>query len=181
MGKIKTYVLMLSEFFPKAHSKAGEPTNFFQKFMLGQKCLDCKETQDFSGMSLCKCNVCERPYLLTKLHTIRANYLLWEKRIKEILEGHAVLSVRQWSGKSYRSKQIEIARLTADNGIGIQKLRIYEHEPFPVVYADRYTTPVDWQELANNDGLSLNDWREWFKGYDLSKPMAIIHFTKFRY
>lgn len=34
---------------------------------------------------------------------------------------------------------------------------------------------------AANDGLSLSDWREWFKGYDLTKPMAIIHFTPFRY
>lgn len=35
--------------------------------------------------------------------------------------------------------------------------------------------------LARNDGLTLEDWREWFRGYDLSKPMAVIHFTKFRY
>lgn len=25
------------------------------------------------------------------------------------------------------------------------------------------------------------DWVEWFGGYDPSKPLAIIHFTKFRY
>ena len=37
------------------------------------------------------------------------------------------------------------------------------------------------QILANNDGLSLQDWREWFKGYDQGKPMAIIHFTDKRY
>ncbi len=35
--------------------------------------------------------------------------------------------------------------------------------------------------LARNDGLSLEDWEAWFKDYDLSKPMAIIHFTPFRY
>jgi hypothetical protein len=35
--------------------------------------------------------------------------------------------------------------------------------------------------LAKNDGLSLDDFKEWFKGYDLSKPLALIHFTKFRY
>ena len=86
---------------------------------------------------------------------------------------------RQTFGKG--STQREIVRLTREDGIGIQKLRIYEHEPLPVVYADRYTTPVDWQELAANDGLSLSDWREWFKDYDLSQPMAIIHFTSFRY
>lgn len=181
MEKKKIYVLMLSEAFPKAHNKAGMPTNFKVKFALGQGCPDCDKPQDLSGVNISDCNGCVNACSIPKLHTIRANYPLWEKRIKEIQNGHAVLSIRQWSGKPYRSKQIEIARLTADNGIGIQKLRIYEHEPFPFVYADRYTTPVDWQELANNDGLSLNDWREWFKGYDLSMPMAIIHFTKFRY
>ena len=36
-------------------------------------------------------------------------------------------------------------------------------------------------DLAANDGLSTNDWLDWFKNYDLTKPMAIIHFTKFRY
>ena len=118
-----------------------------------------------------------------KLHTIRANYDLWKKRFEQIAAGEACLSIRQWVGKPYGkgSTQREIVRLTREDGIGIQKLRIDEHEPLPVVYADRYTTPVDWQELAANDGLSLNDWREWFKDYDLSQPMAIIHFTPFRY
>ena len=37
------------------------------------------------------------------------------------------------------------------------------------------------EELAKNDGLSLEDFTAWFKGYDLSETMAIIHFTPFRY
>ena len=36
-------------------------------------------------------------------------------------------------------------------------------------------------DLAKNDGLSLDDFKAWFKSYDLSQPMAIIHFTSFRY
>jgi len=32
-----------------------------------------------------------------------------------------------------------------------------------------------------NDGLSFDDWLDWFKDYDLTKPMAIIHFTPMRY
>jgi hypothetical protein len=38
-----------------------------------------------------------------------------------------------------------------------------------------------YNELSKNDGLSLPDFKAWFKNYDLSEPMAIIHFTKFRY
>lgn len=153
---MKTYVLTLSHSFPANHEMHGKPTYFREKFY-------------------------GTPGMLRKLHTIRANYTLWAKRFKKIAAGDACLSVREWLDAPYRSKQREIARLTADDGVGIQKLRIYEHEPLPVVYADRYTTPVDWQELATNDGLSLEDWKEWFKNYDLSKPLAIIHFTNFRY
>lgn len=36
-----------------------------------------------------------------------------------------------------------------------------------------------------NDGLSLEDWQEWFKGHEHDtvhdNPLAIIHFTNFRY
>ena len=80
-----------------------------------------------------------------------------------------MLSIRQWTGKPYRSKQMEIATLTAENGVGLQR--------FP--YTDSEWTSM--VSLAKNDGLSLNDWVGWFGGYDLSEPMAIIHFTKFRY
>lgn len=58
MEKKKTYILMLSEFFPKTHNKAGMPTEFKEK-VLNKK----------------------------KIHTIRANFPLWEKRIKEVQEG----------------------------------------------------------------------------------------------
>ena len=145
---MKTYVITLSRYFPAKHSKAGEPTNFKEKFLKGEK-----------------------------LHTIRANYPLWERRIRDIQEGKAYLSVRQWTGKPYRSKQVEIARLTAANGVGIQKLEMFDLMR-PVKVDGRL---VDLMDLAHNDGLSFSDWYHWFRGYDLSKPLAIIHFTKFRY
>ena len=147
---MKTYVLTLSELFPKAHDRAGMPTNFKDKFLKGEK-----------------------------RHTIRANYPLWEKRIKEVQDGNAVLSVRQWTGKPYRSKQIEIARLTNKNGVGIQRLRFLDGN-FNGGYIRNGVFPSN-KILANNDGLSVYDWQEWFRHYDLSKPLAIIHFTKFRY
>lgn len=164
---MKTYVITLSRYFPVKHSKAGEPTNFRDAFNAGQV---------FNKGSECL-------YLRPKLHTIRANYPLWEKRIKEVQEGHAVLSVRQWTGKPYRSKQVEIARLTAKDGVGIQKLSFDKDKDgvssFKFFDIDRRC--FDRKTLANNDGLSLEDWEEWFRGYDLSKPLAIILFTKFRY
>lgn len=160
---MKTYVITLSRCFPAKHSKAGESTQFRDAFYAGQV---------FNRGSECL-------YVRPKLHTIRANYPLWEKRIKDIQEGKAFLSVRQWSGKPYWSKQIEIARLTTANGVGIQKL-CFLGDNFNGGYIRNGAYPSD-KILAKNDGLSLADWEEWFRGYDLSKPLAIIHFTKFRY
>ena len=151
---MKTYVITLSKYFLATHKRAGEKTNFKEKFLSGEK-----------------------------IHTIRANYPLWEKRIKEVQEGRAVLSIRQWIGKPYRSKQIEIATLTAKNGIGVQKLIFVGNDiMLPVVeYGGNKFRSMDRYRLASNDGLSFKNWVDWFRGYDLSKTMAIIHFTKFRY
>lgn len=183
MENKKTYVMMLSAVFPKTHNKAGMPTGFNVKFSLGQGCPDCDKPQDLSGVNISDCNGCVNACSLPKLHTIRSNYPLWEKRIKEIQEGHAVLSIRQWTGKPYRSKQVEIARLTADNGIGIQKLSFHnDKDGVPSLkFFDIDGKYIDREILANNDGLAEEYWQEWFRDYDLSKPMAVIHFTKFRY
>lgn len=158
---MKTYVITLSRHFLANHKRAGEETHFKEKFILGQGLTD----YDTPSMA--------------KIHTIRANYPLWEKRIKEVQEGRAVLSIRQWTGKPYRSKQVEIARLTATNGVGIQMLR-FLGDNFNGGYIRNGVYPSD-KILAKNDGLSLADWEAWFRGYDLSKPLVIIHFTKFRY
>lgn len=147
---MKTYVIILSEKFPTTHPKKGHETEFGSSFLNGKK-----------------------------IHTIRGNFPLWEKRLKEVQEGHAVLSIRQWEGKPYRSKQVEIAQLTAADDIGIERLTFDKSRVFLLPNVNY--KPVGVGNLANNDGLSLDDWKEWFKDYDLSKPMAIIHFTKFRY
>lgn len=145
---MKTYVITLSEKFPTTHTRKGQETDFRRLFLNGNK-----------------------------IHTIRANFPLWEKRIAQIQKGEAVLSVIQWTGKPYQSKQVEIARLTAEDGVGIQELKLTDLSRPTTINGQRIELPL----LAQNDGLSFNDWFNWFIGYDLSKPLAIIHFTKFRY
>ncbi len=157
---MKTYVITLSRHFLANHKRAGEETHFKEKFLLGLGLTDYDTPS------------------LAKIHTIRANYPLWEKRIKEVQEGRAVLSIRQWTGKPYRSKQVEIAMLTAENGIGIQRLDIFDFMRPAKVDGSQL---VNLTDLANNDGLSFSDWYHWFRLADVIKPMVIIHFTKFRY
>lgn len=159
---MKTYVITLSQVFPSTHPRAGEQTGFKDKFFAA-----IKELKDEWW----------------KLHTIRANYKLWKKRFEQIERGEACLSVRQWSGKPYRSKQIELVRLTREDGIGLQVLTFYRDRDgvASLKFFNVNGRYQDSEHLAKNDGLTVKDWRDWFRYYDLSKPMAIIHFTKFRY
>ena len=158
---MKTYVLTLSKKFPKNCKRHGKPTYFGGAVLKG-----LNEPINLNNWT-------------KKIHTIRANYPFWVERISRIQEGKARLSIRQWTGKPYRSKQVEIASLTADDGVGIQKLS-FSREMLSFEIDDKgFAIPESL--LAENDGLSLEDWIDWFKGYDLDKPMAIIHFTKFRY
>jgi len=111
-----------------------------------------------------------------KIHTIRGNYHLWEKRFKKIEKGEAILSVRVWSGKPYQTPQFEIFKFDKSHGIGLQKLE----QPNNLEFASIDGKKIDWKLLAKNDGLSFDDFCEWFK-VRTDEPMAIIHFTDFRY
>lgn len=168
---MKTYVITLSKRFPTGHNRAGELTFFHEA--LSNALHNTEATLTLDDADDTSIQIYER-----KIHTIRANYPLWAKRIAEVERWEACLSIRQWTGRPYRSKQVEIARLTKDDGVGIQEL-IFDHiDEFYCLTPDGYIPRAD---IARNDGLSLEDWRSWFKGYDLTLPMAIIHFTKFRY
>lgn len=166
---MKTYVITLSQVFPTGHKRSGEPTKFRAAFQSGQTCSKCKQRNPAMCTGECFSGL--------KIHTIRANYPLWLKRITEVQQGKAVLSVRQWTGKPYRSPQEEIAMLTNEDGLGVQELKMIDLFRPTTINGNRVELP----DLAANDGLSFNDWYDWFKSYDLKQPMAIIHFTKFRY
>jgi len=159
---MKTYVITLSKNFMAGHPKAGQQTNFKQAFICGQnqaeKSADCA---------------------FSKIHTIRDNYPLWESRIKEVQEGKAILSIRQWSGKPYRSTQETIANLTKDNGVGIQVLDF--DLPFVLKVDNQIIYSEEMTIIAGNDGLSLGDWMKWFDIECATGQKAIIHFTKYRY
>lgn len=87
-------------------------------------------------------------------------------------------------GEPYKSKQVEIAQLTANEGVGIQKLIFIDNNiMLPVIEygSGNEFKSMDRYMFAKNDGLSFKDWKAWFRNYNLSNPLAIIHFTNFRY
>lgn len=144
-SSLKVYVLTLSKNFMSTHSKAGKPTEFFYKIKTGEK-----------------------------IHTIRGNYELWKKRIDEIQKGKAILSIREWSGKPYRSPQVELMQL-AD--VGVQKIQ----RDVLGWFIDDIDSDYKMTDFAKNDGLDVRDFAEWFKHKGIKEAMAIIHFTNFRY
>lgn len=170
---MKTHVLIVSRTFPKKHSKAGQPTYFESKIRL---------TIDPTIHA-----IVEPDGEITtdrKITTIRSNYELWKKRIDEVNQGIAILSVRYWSGLPYRSTQVEICQFKKGSGIGIEK--IYFNNFGIAVLSDenvafKYKFFFYMSDMAKNDGLSFPDFYEWFYGYDKTKPMAMIHFTTHRY
>lgn len=160
---MKTYVITLSKIFLSTHPRHGELTMFKEKFL------------DRSN-----------PSCVGKIHTMRSNFSRWERIIGEVQCGEAQLSIRQWSAKPYHSKQEIVATLTKEDGVGIQKLEFIPDADGNTMW-NRYAIDghhvavPSLETLANNDGLSLEDWKAWFKGAKFDKPLAIIHFTGFRY
>lgn len=150
---MRTYVLTLSQFFPKTHPRSGQRTYFFDNLFVRKK------------------------------HTIRANYELWNNRFEFLNKYDALLSVRFWTGKPYCSKQHQFVCLDHTDYIGLQRLRIYKKDGFSarIIEDNGSERFVDVRQLAYNDGLSFSDWCNWFSTYDLSTDFALIHFTKFRY
>lgn len=171
---LRVFVLMLSKEFPKEHARAGQWTYF--EFAMQMALSGYKEWQVDTPNGTILVNV-------PKIHTIRCNFQRWSDRIKAIQEGKAVLSIRQWKGRPYEkgNVQIEIARLGNESGVGIEELILHKSEdgyPDGGMVGSRF---IPGEELAKNDGLGYNDWRTWFKDFDDSVSLPIIHFTKFRY
>ncbi|WP_297449641.1 hypothetical protein [uncultured Alistipes sp.] len=181
---MKTYVLILSRTFPVYHPKAGQPTYF--KEQLQNTFFDILAGR--SACDLCKyetrnCDTCTYKYIefRKKIYTLRANFDLWEKRIAKIKAGDAILSIREWEGKPYRSKQVEIARISADDCLGIQPFFVKERKigNLGPSWFFFYSSCV-----AKDGGLSTEDWENWVfrnKKFLQNKRIAIIHFTPFRY
>jgi hypothetical protein len=175
--KKKVYVLMISRVFPATHPRRGEDTYFREKILAGQGF----GPTDFQGDTWPAKETDEK-----KITTLRENYDHWARRAEKINRGEAVLSLRQWTGSPYNykrdgSKPIEFLRLEK---IQVQRVAVGH---FPIEYKGHGTNfiavsidekMVSIDEVAKNDGLTVDDFCKWFK-----KDMVgvIIHFTDFKY
>lgn len=177
-------VVTLSKTFFSKHPRKGQETGFKDKVTDGRK-----------------------------VHTCRSNYEYWRAKIEKITAAGGVLSVRQWSEKPYRSPQEVITEIPAGI-VGVQRLALRreryvinhyaEDQIKPIattIYYDYAAEvdghPVPLEILAENDGLTVDEFKAWFapvfedaeKKYPelssiapaLTIDFAIIHFTKRRY
>lgn len=144
---MKTFVITVSTHYPAYHPKKFIETNFGHSLFYG-----------------------------LKKHTIRGNYKFWKRRVDIINAGEAILSVRQWMGKPYCSKQFELIQFKK---IGIQKcdVEIYNKKLFITINDKLKYMMAD--RIIKNDGLTNEDFKAWFK-----KPIiegCILHFTELLY
>ena len=170
----KKIILTLSKRFPLCHSRKGEPTHFREK--LNNTLNGCQETVSELDGTVVKGR---------KIHTIRANSARWKHNISKIDGGGFYLSVRQWSARPYNSPQEEIFQIHG-NGIGCQRITMsYEPDTKTLKAAIDGKQVANVEQLAANDGLPLEDFKEWFFGKEPQEKKLftgiVIHSTPFRY
>lgn len=116
-----------------------------------------------------------------KIHTIRADEKgQWAQKVADINAGNKILCVREWTGRPYNSEQREFARYEK---IGLQHITMTygSDDARPKVWVDNKKVSI--HEVAKNDGLSVEDFVEWFFGNNKENVFegVVIHFTSFRY
>jgi hypothetical protein len=200
--KIKIYRAPISRVFPATHPRAGEYTYFKDGIRTALKNAPLRNIP-------ISCSNYVKIHTIRAVNP-ESKSKNWFEKIKEVQEGKAVLVLYQWSGKPYRgnctnlfvfgtsavrdficdllkSDKYSRALHVIDSGLGVQKFHIMEYvdeneeERACYVIDDNAKIFLTTYELSKNDGLSEDDFRAWFKGYDTRKPLAIIHFTNFRY
>lgn len=151
---MKKAILTLCKAFPATHKRAGEKTDFEGKIGRNEK-----------------------------IHTVRHDAKsMWENRFSKIKAGTMYLALKEWAGRPYNSEQRDLTQRTREDGIGLQKIQMEYSEETECITAKVDGKGVDPAIIAKNDGLSLEDFIEWFfHGKSGSFSGKIIHFTDYRY
>lgn len=136
-------VITFSRKFPGGHASAGEPTHFVEKIWaaIGEARFD-------------KVPDCDRGKFGPKSHTTRAG-----RRFKP----GDVFSPRVWSGTPYKSPQVIIARDLPV--VSTWDIELYIREEVAVLNGHTVIYKYDdlIKKLARNDGLTLREFRSWFR------------------
>lgn len=135
-------VITFSRYFPKKHPREGQPTFFVEKIWAGladitdrmQGSVDMDWYEYYNGVP--------------KWHTIREGNR-W--KVGDFF------SPRFWSGKPYRSKQSLITE-----PIEIKKIWDFKKDEHGFYFINGSSTSFNMEDVARNDGLSMQDFDAWF-------------------
>lgn len=172
-------VISVARQFMQGHPRAGEPTYFVEKIL---NSLGIKFWHDKYFDLLNELNPGKEKLVMQFYYSLDA--IKVEKKPHTIRNGHRwkagdMASVRVWSNKPYNSPQIIISP-------DIEIKRVFDFE----VCEDYYfyvnglpfsLPPSTVREIAENDGLSEQDFLDWFQKYPLLDGQIITWDEKIEY
>lgn len=144
-------VITFSRQYPRGHPKAGQPTHFVRSIWEGLDILNIPTFIDPPLEEDAK-DFYDKISYTPKWHTIRAN----RKDGKRWTPGDT-FSPRVWESKAYASKQIIIAP-----NIEIKKVWDFHITESAYLLYNKELNLSELAEVAMNDGLSVQDFEDWF-------------------
>ena len=152
-------VITLSRTFQSTHPRKGEPTYFVEKAL--NSLLMAMKPIFTDDMPISFLESLSKDIFPPKHHTIRAG-----NRWKD----GDMASLRVWSGKPYTDKQIAIA---PDIKITVKSVEIKDN----YLYVDgKFISNMNHRDVeivAKNDGLSADDFANWFPKSNFTGQMLI--------
>lgn len=152
--------IMCSRVFPKGHPKEGQPTHFVEKILRDLSIPDYwskfQEWNKDKPMDILHefSRTFYYPVQGNKHHTIRPG-----SRFKP----GDMASLRVWSDKPYRSKQIEFAQVEVKK---TWEIEIWLHDRISIGFPEIPGVQLRLLplcEVAENDGLDCRDFEAWFR------------------
>lgn len=143
-------VLTFSRYYPKGHPKAGQFTFFVEKIFAGLAPSIIPDPLIIPGFIWAQFQDCRLP----KHHTIRAG-----ARFK----AGDMASLRIWSDKPYRSKQLEFAQVEVKK---VWSIEIWLSDQITIGLPEIAGVQLRMLPLcvvAENDGLECSDFEAWFR------------------
>jgi hypothetical protein len=168
--------LMFSKVFPKGHPKAGQKTRFVELLWVGilRESPEMKETMhqyldkyDKVYWDIKYIEFTLLKDLPSKIHTIRGGFSRHEGQI---------ISPRIWIDKPYHSKTLTFApdmAIKHIEEISIRETSI-DDNPLGELLSMVVNFPTEMQIIAQNDGLSLQDFKDWFRRDKLEGQILIF-------
>lgn len=146
-------VITFSRVFPKGHPRAGEPTHFAEKILKG---LSIPDYWSWFDNANCHCGADHHEFIRS------FNYTIFDIKHHTIRAGNRFkvgdkFSPRVWSGKPYASKQIQFAP-----DLEVKKVWDFRNDEKGRFFINDVLVNPLHSDISKNDGLSLEDFLNWF-------------------